>query len=74
MHRYTKLRADDEIETLLNMKAIDGDGLPAAKAMGRLLVSMDTDAGTSSMGDGLGLISWDEFEAAVRKANDVEIS
>ena len=72
---YSKLRSDNELETLLNMKAIDGDGLPAAKAMGRLLVSMDTDAGSSSMGEGVGVISWEEFEAAVRKANDAaEIS
>ena len=36
--------------------------------MGRLLVSLDTDA-EDGMGEGMGKISWAEFEAAVKKAN-----
>ena len=65
---FKKLKADDEVETLLGRKDITGDGLPAAKAMGRLLVSLDTDA-EDGMGEGMGKISWAEFEAAVKKAN-----
>ena len=65
---YKKLQADDEVETLLKRKAITGDGMPAAKAMGRLLVGLDTDVG-QDMGSGVANVSWNEFERAVKAAN-----
>lgn len=64
---FAKLRADDEVECLLKRQAVGGEGFAAAKAMGRLLVSLDSDAG-DGMGVGLGLISWGEFESAVLAA------
>ena len=46
---------------------ISGDSLAAAKAMGRVLVTMDVGE-IGEMGEGIGQISWEEFEAAVYDA------
>ena len=65
---FAKLKADDEIEMILGRQPIDGSKKKAFKAMGRLLVALDTD-GEENMGEGLGVISWEEFEAAVLRAD-----
>lgn len=64
---FAKLKADSELEVLLRRDEVTGaNGLAGAKAMGRVLVSLDTDAGL--MGEGVGKIDWPEFEAAVKAA------
>ena len=64
---FAKLRADDEFEGLLNVTPINGVGVRGVKAMGKLLVELDADA-DDGRGEGLGSISWIEFERAVMRA------
>lgn len=64
---FAKLKADDEIESLLGRSDIpDGTGLAGVKAMGRILVSLSSD--DDDMGMGLSKVTWESFEAAVRTA------
>ena len=65
-----KLKADSEIEELLGHKDTNGVGLSGARAMGRVMVLFDTDKG--DMGSGVGKITWPEFEAAFKKAQEEE--
>ena len=67
---FAKLKADGEIETLLGRKDVAGEGLDGVKAMGRILVSLDSDDG--DMGLGIGKVTWAEFEGAVRFAQTLQ--
>jgi hypothetical protein len=70
---FAKLRADDEIEALLGKKSINTRGsIRGMKKMGRILVEFDADA-QEGMGEGLNVVSWKEFEKAVRKAHRHEL-
>mmetsp|Transcript_38140 Transcript_38140/g.76441 ORF Transcript_38140/g.76441 Transcript_38140/m.76441 type:complete len:232 (-) Transcript_38140:67-762(-) len=64
---YAKLKADGQLEELLGRKDIDGEGLAGAKAMGRVMVQLNTNTG--GLGEGVGSISWPELEAAVQHAH-----
>ena len=63
---FAKLQEDGELEALLSIKDIKGEGLAGAKAMGKVLVKLSTSDG--SLGANVGKVSWKEFEAAVKAA------
>ena len=58
---FTKLKADAEVESLLNMEDVSGKGMMGALKMASIFEKLDA--------DGDGSISWLEFEAAVKAAN-----
>jgi len=63
---FAKLKADKQLESLLDMKDVSGKGMLGVMKMGAVLKKLDS--------DGDGSISWAEFEAAMLEANPDESS
>ena len=61
---FTKLKADAEVESLLNMEDVSGKGMMGALKMASIFKKLDADGDDS--------ISWLEFEAAVKAENPEE--
>ena len=63
-----KLKSDGEIEGLLAMKDVGGEGSAGAKALSKVLSQLDTDRDDGVASAGSVRVTWEEFEAAVKKA------